>query len=505
MLFSPGYTSPYLTAIDATLSNIFSCYINADGGSKVVAYNLFIKDLNGVQIYTSGKQTLVPGLYSEETLEVTVLSTSGMLNGSDYIWSVTLYETNPSMWVAYGVTQTGSTASSVIIRNHFNVKSGMYLKIGTETRKITTYVQSTGVATMATPFSGAPADGTEYTVYSDFISSEEIYFKARKTPVVSISNFISTVTSKQYNFIGSYVQNDNIGWKYFIWNLYNTEDEIIGTSGLENTGEINFNYNGFLKDTTYKIELIAESQDGNIATTGKQTFSVVYEETKILTKPGTEVLCEKDAIKIFWEQPYMNLSTVTGTTLPYYDYLLNEPYIGASSLNLHPNSQLIYNISTPNGVAYIPYESTTFIHCKFPVGFQGDILRQENTDNGDYYNLRYEDGSFLFDINGRYIGYIEIQPPSGTWLLTPISDLNPGIRYLWDDLDAWNDSYVWGEQTQDILSDNWWKFTLLPTNLLLTIIPIYHPNSFSPSGINMPYNTRIYNDYKLNKTDVLYK
>jgi len=502
MIFKPSYTVPYLTSIDSTLENIFSCHINSEGGTTVDKYSFYIKDLNGDNIYSVEDQTLSPVKYNSDILEITVPNSTAMINGTDYIWSVRLYESSSSMWVTYGVTQTGSTSSSIKIRNHYNVESDMYIKIGNETRKISTYVQATGVATLVTPFSIAPIAGVDYTIYSDFIDSEEVYFKARTTPVIAITNYIDTIISKQYNFLGSYTQSEGVGWKYYKWNLYNSSDVLVATSGTESSGEINFNFDGLLKDTNYKIELIIENQEGIIISSGKQSFDVVYAETKLLTKPGLELLTDKNAIKVYWEQPFVNLNEVTGVDLPYYDYLDNEPFIGTQSINMHIGSELVYNISTPEGIELIPYQSTTFLHVKFPVGFEGDIIRLENTDDGSYYSLRYIDGSFLFDINGRYVGYIEVQPPSGTWLLT--NNYNAGIRYIWDDNAVWEGSYVWGEQTEDILSDNWWKFTLLPTNLLLTIVPIYHENAFNPIGFESPYSTRLYADYKLINTDVLY-
>jgi hypothetical protein len=496
--------NPYLSAVDASVSNNFSCYINSDGGSKIVAYTITIKNMSGTQVYTTNKVTLGTPLYNGETLTVSIPSTSGMVNGNDYVWIPRLYESLASMWVTYGTIQSGSTTTAVVLRKHYNVLSGMYLKIGSETKQINSYDQSTGIAYMASAFSATPTTGVDYTVYTDFVDGDEVYFKARKTPVIAVSNYSATVTKRKMTFTGTYTQANNIGWKYFTWNLYDSNNELVKTSGQINTGEIQYTFDGFVSNANYYIELVVENQDDIVVTTGKKPFTVTYTQTKILTKPATEMLREKNAIKVTWEQPYVNLYTVSGDTSPYYDYLSNEPYVGAKTLNLHDGSVLTYDISNPLGTVLIPYQSTNFLQIRFPVGFQGDIIRQENSSNGDYYTLKYQDGSFIFDINGKYQGAVVIQPPSGTWLIVPQARFNAGVRYLWDDDALWVDDCIFGEQTQDILSDNWWKFVLLPNDIKVTLMDIYHPDAFNSSGLVLPYNTRIYKSYKLNKTDVLY-
>ena len=149
MLFKPSYMNPYLTAIDATSNNTFACYLNAEGGTQINKYKLAVKDLSGNSIYTTGDATLSPVLYNKDTLSVTVPSSSGMVNGIDYIWNVTVYESNANIWVTYGTVQSTSTTTNVYIRKHYNVTSGMYLKIGNKSRLISSYNSSTGLALLS--------------------------------------------------------------------------------------------------------------------------------------------------------------------------------------------------------------------------------------------------------------------------------------------------------------------------------------------------------------------
>ena len=181
MLYQPSYPQPYLTDIDATESNVFQCFINAEGGTQVLQYNVNILDLNGIQIYTSGIQTLTNPLYSNEVIDMTIPSTSGMINGNDYVWNVVLYEQNPDIWVAYGTIQPApvSTTTNIYIRSSYLIKAGMYIRIGNEIREISTYDSTSGLAVVTTAFSTAPTSGTAYNVYSNSVTSNDIFLSCK--------------------------------------------------------------------------------------------------------------------------------------------------------------------------------------------------------------------------------------------------------------------------------------------------------------------------------------
>ena len=125
MINKPSYANPYLTPIDASIDNTFSCYLNADGGTQINKYNLTIKSLTGTQIWTTGDKSLSPVLYNKDTLSVTVPSTSTMINGIDYIWNIKLYESNPTIWVTYGTVQAGRhRAGQALHRGHGGIRAG---------------------------------------------------------------------------------------------------------------------------------------------------------------------------------------------------------------------------------------------------------------------------------------------------------------------------------------------------------------------------------------------
>lgn len=97
MAYQPTLPKPYLTSIDATLvtGNVFSIVLNPK--DIIAKYNLTIYDAeSNERIYTTGIVTLIPVLYgsldSGTTLDVVVPSSSGIQNGYNYTWSITLYD-----------------------------------------------------------------------------------------------------------------------------------------------------------------------------------------------------------------------------------------------------------------------------------------------------------------------------------------------------------------------------------------------------------------------------
>lgn len=578
MLYQPSYPYPYLTDIDATLDNNFTCIINSEGGTDIVAYKLIINDLNNNEIYNSTKKTLSAYLYNGDSLSVQVPDTTSMVNGTDYVWNITLYEQNPTMWVTYGTIQgASSTTTNIYLRHHYNVSADMYVKIGTESRKISTYDMETGIAVVSPAFTSAPADKTDYNIYTNFVKSSDIYFKARTTPTISISYFMSVIPSRKHTFIGTYTQPENVAWKYFIWNLYDVTNQLIETSGQINTGQMQHTFDGFIDGTTYKIQLVVENQDGVILNTSLQSFTVDYESAQVDNVPVVELLCDKTALQVAWSQPLINSGFASGDKgIPYYTLVPNVPYPGGSSVLLTETNYIYWETSTSTERYEINSNSTAFLNCTFPIGFSGSVVKMEtlptrlltvgsepiefeigdkyyNTitnliyvaisevawssqgltpssttlyqaidtsimylyENGvltvttatvPYYYVYYDDGKFYYNINNmtsQYTGYVTIADSYKKWLLQP-ENASIANNYIWIDDENWADNLFWTEQQDDIISNNWWKITLLPNSIQVYMQPFVHYNIFSTPNTSMSYESRLFDDSVLIDTDVLY-
>ncbi len=379
MLYQPSYPYPYLSDIDATDNNTFYCYINAEGGTTVNAYNLTINDLSGQQIYTTNKQTISTPLYSQQVLYINVPSSSGMINGRDYVWNVQLYESNADIWVAFGTVQEGeNTATKLYLRKNYLVQSGDYIVINSQKVKMTSYSSETGIAELATPLSAIPTQGTTYNIYSDNVKSVDYLFYARSAASLSIDNVPQTLDSKSYTFTGTYTQAQGINYKYFIWTLYNELEQLIATTGEVSTGNIAYTFDGFASGETYGIGLTLENQDGTILSVPVQYFNVEYQLPEAYSKPNAEADCNRDAVRIFWTPLLINNGVAEGTSETKYSYVYNQPYDGGSSVRIYDGCDITWDIGSENATAYFNYESTTYLNWSTTnAKFSGILYKQE--------------------------------------------------------------------------------------------------------------------------------
>lgn len=112
-------TSDY--TIDATVDNVFRCKIN--GTSPTTKYQLIIMQNNteSTQVYDSGLQTLSSPLYpknydgTDNELEVTVPSTSGMINGGEYKWKIKSYWTDSDYYESFDNVFKANAKAAVVI------------------------------------------------------------------------------------------------------------------------------------------------------------------------------------------------------------------------------------------------------------------------------------------------------------------------------------------------------------------------------------------------------
>lgn len=97
MAYQPTFPKPYLNAIDANLviGNVFSVVLNPK--DVISKYNLTILNAEtNASVYTTGVVTLSAPLYGSfeqgTTLDIVVPAASGMQNGTNYNWQLTLYD-----------------------------------------------------------------------------------------------------------------------------------------------------------------------------------------------------------------------------------------------------------------------------------------------------------------------------------------------------------------------------------------------------------------------------
>jgi len=400
-LYRPVLMIPNNTDIDALLDNDFTLQIN---GTMCVGYKIIIyKNSDNSVVYNSADQTLVDTLYNGDTLTITVPSTSGMINGTDYKWTVDLYET---------------------------------------------------------------------VVGTDPIVSNEIFFKARTTPVVTISNFIDPVTIRNYIFEGSYTQAESVAIKYYQFLLYNNSTgDLLEDTGKVFSANIEFDYDSYLDGVNYDINLIVENQDGTLIETGLQNFDTTYSVPTISFGVIAENNAGENAVNISWDNAVQIPGTNSGSSV---SYLSDTPFAGTTSVVIPDASLVIYDSVNGNEMSFSSVV-TVFIHNNFDkdelnnntisgtgwsingvistIDLEGDTTSYKKI-------LTFEDDQFFnvytqFDATSEPILQQQYNIYTGLneWLLAPTQDVN--TNYTYQDSELWNDSYIWVESAE--ISTIWWK------------------------------------------------
>ena len=205
--------------------------------------------------------------------------------------------------IQLNVTQAINTTTNVYLKQNINIKPGMLLNIGDETKTISEYSVNTGLCIVSEAFSNIPTHADKYIVYSDFIeTTPENVLYVRETPVVTITNYQQEINTKEYTFTGSYVQSDNVPLVYFLWNLYSVTEsgaKLIKTSGKVYSANIQFYYNGFKPGETYRIELSCETEFGVLTTTRALNFVCNYTALSYDDQPVT-VSTEDQGLRVSW-------------------------------------------------------------------------------------------------------------------------------------------------------------------------------------------------------------
>lgn len=313
MIYQPRNVQPSGVSIDGLLDNTFTMEIQTN--SYVSAYQLLIVDFNNNEIYTGSKTTLTNYAYNGDTLEIPVnASTVALSNGINYKWRVRLYQPTADMLITYGLVQSTSTTTTIYLQPNINIKAGMAITINSQTKTISSYNSDTGVAVVSSAFSSAPAVGTQYKIYSDFIETVPDYIVyARRTPAVAISNVPSSLTLKYHTFQGTYTQSDNVAIVYHQFDLYTRNDDgtisLVASSDKVYSANLSYTYDSFRTGNEYLIQMTVENDMGIISTTDMYEFTVSYDIVEYLQQPLASFDNKNNAVKVSWVTPVENEAT----------------------------------------------------------------------------------------------------------------------------------------------------------------------------------------------------
>lgn len=313
MIYQPRNVQPSGVSIDGLLDNTFTMEIQTN--SYVSAYQLLIVDFDNNEIYTGSKTTLANYAYNGDILEIPVnASTVALSNGANYKWRVRLYQPTADMLITYGLVQATSTTTTIYLQPNINIKVGMAITINGQTKTISSYNSDTGVAVVSNAFSSAPAVGTQYKIYSDFIETVPDYIVyARQTPAVAISNVPSSLTLKYHTFQGTYTQSDNVPIVYHKFDLYTKNDDgtisLVASSDKVYSANLSYTYDSFRTGNKYLIQMTVENDMGVITTTDMYEFNVSYDIVEYLQQPLASFDDKNNAVKVSWVTPVENEAT----------------------------------------------------------------------------------------------------------------------------------------------------------------------------------------------------
>lgn len=375
MIFQPINVWPSTRAIDALRDNTFSVEINTSG--SVIAYQLTILDWDNNLVFQGERIELEEPLFNGDVLYFNP-NLSSLINGNDYKWRLRLFQQTDTMPITAGFIVTVEDTQITTTRN-INIKAGMFIRIGTEMRRITAVSTDEGhmALTIDSAF-GTDVTGANFTILSSFIDTNPDYvLQCRTTPDVAITNFANEINVRKFTFEGKYIQQENVPIEWFQWNLYIVQNNVrrmIFDTGKIYRADVRFEYDGYLTGQQYMIELITFNNANMTVQTGIKSFNVLYETVDFLTQPQLFLDCRRHAIRINWTTPISFDPTVLNIANSFSGVvaeLNGNTMMITPGLDIRPGAIIVFASKFQNEVALYNTE-TGFISFRY--GIETGIL-----------------------------------------------------------------------------------------------------------------------------------
>lgn len=452
MIYQPVNVYPNNNVVDASINNNFSWLFNGD---NLASYRVDVYKLN--ESTTSYTSTVTPSttVYGGDTVTFT-LPANTLQNAQDYIWKLTEFEANPTMFVINGkfVTITSDT-EFVISTQMTTVQKDMFLYYNNQYKKIIEYKSTDGTCKIESAFTTKPEAGKTYSVYSPFITTlNGFYFKTRNTPVVSIDDITSdskdeagNLNQRQYTFVGHYAQAQNVSIKYHSWSLYNANTNVLieETDDIYNSN-IKYTFDGFVTGIQYKVVLHIETQDG-VQVSVDKVFNVLYSSPEVIDSPLVTLNSEHNAAKLYYNIVKVSYPTINGE----YEFTDNNTlHIKSGDLTYDKVSGKNINVKDYTILAqfYVEAGKTGNViglsnNVKSYNGVALNVLYENSDPIGRWYVRRMSNTSSVEDIKIRGVKN-NVLP-----MLQPTNTVENDTEYLWFSSRNWDFSqyYIMGDDT----------------------------------------------------------
>ena len=452
MLQFPYGVYPDGQSLDGKMQNDFSCIIS---GTICTAYQVYIYDNNSNKnIYTGNKTSVAK--YNQEVLTMSIPINS-FTNGNNLIWNMRLWTNTFDMLIATNNVIGLQNSDSILVEAYSTsrIKAGQKIQIGNNNYMISNYTineNNYGVITVTTQISGVNI-GDEFKIYSDFIDTPSYFFKSKGLPQVTIVDMPNEILSRKYSFTGNYNQTENTPLQYYIFNLYDINDNLIDTTDKVYSANIKYDFDGFLNGETYKLELICTNQDNIEISTGMQTFLVNYFQPNVDLGIGHQVLENQDAIRLILEPDKTSIPKFNGK----YSIIQNFPFEGTNSAEIM-NDSLVYDNISENPLNIDSDSYTVFMSTRLNNGFEGKVISLSNeTEERSIELVGY---TFYDNKNGVSTKIKQIYNDDKFVLQSSQED---DVGYIWDNSATWDDSKFWWFPKENLDSKQI-KITILPTS-----------------------------------------
>ena len=127
-------------------------------------------------------------------------------------------------------------------------------------------------------------------------------FITRTAPVLEISSIASPLTSASMSFEATYEQAQGDSLNSVRWRLFNEDDlnTPIDDTGVVYTQVLQYEYNGFFDNTSYRLSCEIETENGITANSSIE-FGVQFSNQSYNGDFIAQVLCDEDCIKLSWD------------------------------------------------------------------------------------------------------------------------------------------------------------------------------------------------------------
>ena len=339
------------------------------------------------------------------------------------------------------------------------------------------------------------SSGDSYTLYCNYIDSDEYYFSVKKTPTIllkdrfgreiksGMSDYVSdsntlNIQYSDFSIEGVYSQANGAVVNYYNFILEKRTDsqsEIIDQTGNIYASTIRYEYNNLISGEEYTLHL--QVTDTNNITTSKElniipnygsltipqiinasyfpkNYSCIVDFGKLISISGREQIRNGYSYKYVSD-----------------DGVVNEPSIDnpANACYLHSGNTITY--TGIDGVGEFDLTLPFSVYMKVKIDSLAKKIMEISIGDKTWY-LKWDKVRFVFGTtdNTTYKSYNPYGENLDNNLNVQLEHLNEEksnnafepdatIPWIWQDDLPWDDDYFWHEES--IVDDNWWEIILI--------------------------------------------